>query len=242
MFGRRAMIRFAAMTACALLMGGCTSSISQKLGTLKNPYPILSDQTKNMKSDPLLADQFSVLKKAAGHTGAVSRDDMRKYLDAGFTLSKMYCEAFFRDADESQRRRQFGRSTTNDVGTALSAVLGLASAGEGVVTGVATGFGLADGVWRNYDDAFLVSPDLSNVQALVESAMINDEQRTQASDFTMPENYHQAQRLIIRHANHCSTLGMRSLLNGSASNQKKAIDQNTEEVKSSGIVSAGVLP
>jgi hypothetical protein len=195
-----------------------------------------------MEKDPLLADQFAVLRAAVGQTGPVGALQMREYLDAGFTLSTMYCEAFFRDADESQRRRRFGRSATNDVGTAMAAVLGLANAGEGVVTGVATGFGLADGLWRNYDDAFVVNPDLANVQSLVIAAQNNLEERTLASDFRAPDNYRQAQRIIMQHARLCSTLGMRRLLNASTEKQVKAIEENTTKVTSKGVVQAGVAP
>ncbi|MEL7447493.1 MAG: hypothetical protein AAGK02_17105, partial [Pseudomonadota bacterium] len=143
------------------------------------------------------------------------------------------CSEFFRDADESQRRRKYGRALTNDVGTAVSTVLGLANAGENIVTGVAAGVGLADSAWRNYDEAFVVSPDLSNVRTLVLTSQDLFRQRTLEK---LPTDYGTAQSVILRYAEECSTLGMKALLNKSTNAQETELkekigqeDESTDE-------------
>lgn len=90
-----------------------------------------------------------------------------RHAKAGFALSDYYCDTFFRRIARRTSERRFGRSATNDVGAAISAVLGFAKAGSNIVGGVATGFGLADGVIRAYDEIFTISPDLGNIQSLV---------------------------------------------------------------------------
>ena len=158
-------------------------------------------------------------------------DDKRKpeaittFLYAGFDLADEYCEIFFEDADESQRRRQYGRALWNDFGTAVSTILGLANAGEDIVTGTAAAVGLGDSAWRNYDDAFVVGPDLSNVYGLVnaEQELMRTNIRTQEA--RKPESFAQARRDIRNYARHCTHLGMRSLLSRAASQQQF----NTEE-------------
>ena len=158
-------------------------------------------------------------------------DDKRKpeaittFLYAGFDLADEYCEIFFEDADESQRRRQYGRALWNDFGTAVSTILGLANAGEDFVTGTAAAVGLGDSAWRNYDDAFVVGPDLSNVYGLVnaEQELMRTNIRTQEA--RKPESFAQARRDIRNYARHCTHLGMRSLLSRAASQQQF----NTEE-------------
>lgn len=156
---------------------------------------------------------------------------MREYIAAGFALSDIYCEAFFHSTDEAQRRRSFGRGLANDTGTAISTILGLASAGENVVTGVAAGFGLIDGTLRNYDDAFIVGPDLANVRSLVLVSQDNYRQLVLGSNVPYPKNYGSAQSVILRYANICSTLGMKSLLNLSTSEKAESIREKTDKSK-----------
>jgi len=229
----------------AVSLTGCAAVGNQfaALGTMKNPRPILSSPSGPVGQSarhPFVEANFNVLRKATrldGETASIhpydTSDDaenpvsMQDYLSAGFALSDMYCDEFFRDAEESQRRRRYGRAITNDVGTAMSTILGLANAGQNVVTGVAAGFGVGDSLWRNYDEAFVVSPDLSNVRSLVIAAQ--DVFRKKTFEADLPRSYSTAQSVILRYANQCSTLGMQSLLNQSASEQQQQLQAQVEE-------------
>lgn len=160
----------------------------------------------------------------------VGNDNMRRYLGAGFALSDIYCANFFSKTDEAYRRRRFGRTLTNDVGTAVSTVLGLAKAGENIVTGVAAAVGLADSAWRNYDDSFVVSTELSNVQSLVFAAQDNFRAYTLSATAKLPGDYGTAQSVILRYANICSFLGMKALLDQSAGDQRNTLNAYTRRL------------
>ncbi|HZG09476.1 MAG TPA: hypothetical protein VEZ70_10910 [Allosphingosinicella sp.] len=228
-----------AITAILTLsaLTGCTSGpISSSLGTLKNPWPVL-DKPSEVSQNAFVQRNYAVLLKAAGPESSgksVPESEMREYLSAGFALSDIYCDIFFRDADESQRRRKYGRGATNDVGTAITAVLGLANAGQSLVTGVATSFGLADNLWRNYDEAFVVGPSLANVRSLVLAAQDNFREVTLGARATNPltNDYGTAQSVILRYANLCSTLGMQDLLNRSADRQREQLNEKTQGERS----------
>jgi hypothetical protein len=227
------------ISAFGLILSGCTSlkTINDKLGTLKNPNQTLGDariKKERTKINPFVLANYSILLEGSKNLSKnnVESSEMRPYLDAGFALSDYYCESFFRDADESQRRRRFGRALTNDAGTVISTVLGLANAGQNVVTGVAAGFGFGDNIWRNYDDAFVVTPDLSNIQSLVLAAQNNFREKTTGKDakdkdLDLPRTYGKAQSVIMRYANLCSTLGMKSLLSQSADDQRTKLQDQT---------------
>lgn len=150
----------------------------------------------------------------------------RTYLFAGFDLADEYCAIYFEDADESQRRRKFGRALWNDLGTALSTVLGLANAGENWVAGAAAAAGLGDSSWRNYDDAFVVGPDLSAAYALVLTEQQLVRTKLYAEGAKMPETFYEAKGKIREYARHCTHLGMRSLLN------RAAVKENTVQRES----------
>jgi hypothetical protein len=221
------------LIGCALVLTGCKSAnLADRLGTMKNPYPIMerpSGETKFATVNPFILANYNVLLEATEGTAERRRldvetpEDMTKYLNAGFALSDIYCDHFFRDAEESQRRRRYGRAITNDVGTAMTTIMGLANAGQDLVTGTAAAFGFGDSLWRNYDEAFVVSPDLSNVKALVLAAQ--DVFRRDTFAGTLPTDYGKAQTVILRYADLCSTLGMQALLNQSANQQRTQLNE-----------------
>ena len=229
------------IAAIAIVLGGCAStSLNSALGTPKNPSAIFVDpRVEGKKTDDrlIVAPLYNVLLEASdqnNHTlkaDQISDTKMRRYLGAGFALSDIYCVRFFNKTDEAYRRRRFGRTLTNDVGTVMSTVLGLAKAGTNVVTGVAAGVGLADSSWRNYDDAFLISPELSNVQSLVFAAQDNFRARTLGKTADLPADYGTAQSVIQRYANLCSNLGMKALLDQSATKQRSDLNDDTEAAK-----------
>ncbi|MGY6636354.1 MAG: hypothetical protein ACXIUO_04395 [Erythrobacter sp.] len=207
-----------------------------RLDSMKNPSEVLRNpgNTKSKLVNPFVAANYNVLLSSLHNpsgdssviSGKVKEDKMKSFLDAGFALSDIYCAQFFRNVEETQRRRKFGRALTNDLGTALSTLLGLASAGQNVVTATATATGLADNAWRNYDEAFVVSADFSNVRALVVSAQKVFKYETSKA---LPPNYSAAYSVLLTYDEHCSTLGMQALLNQSVNQQKKLLQDSLSQ-------------
>ena len=169
-------------------------------------------------SDPNRVNPFrcvvfkTVVKKTPAAEGEVTVDSVHNHVKAGFALSDLYCSIFFRRIALHMSQRNFARSTSNDVGAAISAVLGLASAGGAVTGGIGAGFGLLDGEFRNYDNSFLVASDLPGLQNLVRRKQ--DEYRATVEK-QMPDDYYGANTTILNYANLCSFTGMRALLNKS---------------------------
>lgn len=134
-------------------------------------------------------------------------ENVKLHVRSGLALSDYFCTNFFDRISEHSGKRRFARNTTNDVGTMVSTVLGLASAGSGLTGGVGAGFGLLDSSWRNYDENFLVSADLPTLRRLVLS-----EQAKFRDTLVMPDNYPDATNVILRYADLCSFVGMKGLL------------------------------
>lgn len=224
---------------CAIALQGCTStSLNTALGTPKNPTPIFSDpQNKVQKDDQSLfiLGHYGVLleaieKTSLGYTIRVVPDDydMRRYLAAGYALADTYCSRYFAKTDEASRRRRFGRTLTNDVGTAASTIAGLANASKAAISGLAAVTGLSDSAWRNYDDSFVISPDLATVRSLVGSNQDNYRARTLSKDSELPADFGTAHSVIRKYAEICSHLGMKTLLEQSAKKEQAALDKQTE--------------
>jgi hypothetical protein len=136
--------------------------------------------------------------------------DVPRYLRAGLSLSDLYCDTYFRRISLHSSKRRFARSGINDVGAAVSAILGLASVTGAVTGGISAGFGVADGFIRNYDDTFLVASDLPGLQTKVRS---KQEEYRAALVAKTPDEYPDATTAIIRYANFCSFTGMRAMIN-----------------------------
>lgn len=140
----------------------------------------------------------------------VEQQHVSRHLRSGLALADLYCDDYFRRIAVRKQTRQFGRSTTNDMGTATSAALGLASAGSILTGGAGVLFGLMDGIYRNYDAAFVVEPDLGKMLDLVKTA--HSELR-EALEGRPPASFADANSAITAYAQLCSYAGMDELLN-----------------------------
>lgn len=226
-----------AIPSVALLISttACTSmNLNHALGTPKNPVSSFVDPKVNFQDDSeywFLRDKFEVLSQASLNPGAydVPEKQMRAYMAAGYSVSDFYCRRFFDKTDEAYRRRSFGRATTNDVGTVVQTVLGLANAGKSLITGVGAATGLSDSIWRHYDTAFLISADLGNVEGLVDAEKQNLRTRTLAKDAVLPSDWSTAQSAIMQYAKLCSFIGMQRLLNKSTTERTQELNKDTEE-------------
>ena len=154
--------------------------------------------------------------------------ELAHFTAAGFTLSDYYCDVFFRQTNQAARHRRFARNLNNDVGGVVATVLGLAKAGSGVVGGVAAGFSLADGSFRNYDEAFMVDADLAKLRRLVLSAQDNMKLAVQAKP---PTTVFAAESTILRYAGLCSFLGMQDLLNDSVAAKTASIEAENRRLQ-----------
>lgn len=222
-------MRHLLLLLAATTSSGCTTVRS--LQTDLSAKPVSSNATEaalmNVLAEAFEKDQYGIRKFRSEPSDA----GIKRFLTAGYALTDHYCDDFFRHTNSAKRRRQFGRGVTNDVGTAIQGVLGLV---VGVPVGVVSGVGLTTGAidksWRNYDESFVVAPDLQSVRALVLAAQ-DDFRRTtlntedtddkgQPRKKTLPTDYMTAQSSIIRYAGFCTFLGMQSLLTQSVDQQR----------------------
>lgn len=147
-------------------------------------------------------------------------DAVGHYLGSGFALSDLYCDNFFRRLSMRWSQRRFARDTTNDVGAAVSAVLGLTNVASPITGGIGAGFGLIDGTFRNYDEIFVVSPDLPGLQKLVRAERVKLKKEV-AEGNSYPAQYADAFAVIQRYSGLCSYVGMKALLNESMERQAR---------------------
>ena len=213
----------------AMLLTGCVSGSA--LSTDLSARPVPSPQTEDALIEVLAEslEQTGTRTDADGKSRPIMtfrepRDagEIKRYLAAGFALTDIYCDRFFRETNAAMRRRKFGRALTNDVGTAVGSVLGLiTSVPKAVVSGTSAVTGGLDSTWRNYEDSFVVSPELESIRSLVLAAQ--DDYRQQTYREAFPADYMTARSAVVRYAGLCSFLGMKALLN-------QSVDQRRNEL------------
>lgn len=224
-----------------ILPGCTTSSLNRSLGTPKNPTAVFVDAARDQTLEArFLRADYNLLLTAIDTNGAtisapVSPTAARAYIEAGFNLGDAYCDRFLNKTVESAQRRRYGRALTNDIGTGSNALLSVFGAGKDVIAAFAAAFGSADSAWRNYDEAFLISPELSNVHVLLRSAQGNFRERTLGKNATLPTTYSGAQTAIRDYARYCTNLGMRALINQSATEKASEIAKDTEKTRNPGV-------
>lgn len=199
----------------ALALAGCSPG---QLSTEMSAPPPDTRETEAVLAT-VLRESFDTTASPVTFRKDPAPAEVKRYLAAGFALTDIYCDRFFRSTNAAFRRRRFGRTVTNDVGTAIGTILGLVGGvSKGVLTGTSAVTGLADSTWRGFDDAFVVAPELQNVRALVLAAQ--DEHRRATYETDMPTDYMTARSAIVRYAGLCTFLGMQSLLTQSIDQQR----------------------
>lgn len=146
-----------------------------------------------------------------------------RFMDAGTTLSDVYCDEFFRSVNLSARKRQFSKGLTTDTSTLVAGVLNLVKAGSAALTASTVGFNAVNSSFRNYDESFMVDADLAKMRRLVLAAQ--DSMKLKFED-DPPRSIFSAESKVIRYAGLCSFLGMKDLLNDSIAAKTTAIEND----------------
>lgn len=157
---------------------------------------------------------------------------MISYLESGFGLTDLYCHRFFTVASQSAQKRVFQRDSFATLDTLVGAVMTAASAGETAMGIVNGGFGAIDSTYKNIDVAFLVAPDLGEVQKLVEAAQ-RDFRVNAFKDENRPRSYEAARRVIEDDAKLCSFTKMRKLVSDSVSSETRDLNASADAARPS---------
>ncbi len=170
--------------------------------------------------------------KAVDGSKLAGKSALADYLTAGFGLTDLYCKRFFSIASETQQNRVFGRNLTNGVDTLVGSILTLASAGDTAI-GITNGsFGLINGTLEGFDAAYLVGPDMPEVERLVKAEQTLFKETVFAKDGkSFPSSYAGARSVIESYAGICSFTGMRQLVAKSVADKTETLNQKVQETR-----------
>jgi hypothetical protein len=145
----------------------------------------------------------------------------------GKAFARTLCSDFFRRIARSYAHRQHARMQTNVAGGFLTGVMGLFDASSGVTGGTALAFASAESAFNNYDESYLITPNLGLMEALVKTT-----QREISREVDSHQNKLKSVSDVITHINEyvypCTYTGMQALLDESLNRKLTEFSQSDQ--------------
>ena len=162
------------------------------------------------------------------------------YLGTGITYSQLLCAAYFDRQVYAQAHRNFARSEMNLSAGLASTLLGLAQASTTGVAATGALFSFSEASFDAFDSAYLVSPELADLERLVREKLREEEvviYRKLHADTRLRwpdrvETLDQAERVLGDYIFHCTFNGMKLLLSSSVRKRSDDIEQNVRALQS----------
>jgi hypothetical protein len=238
------MPRLSLLGLLAVLLCGC----SQFRGDLRDKFalrsPLIHGETStDANRVPYIAAKAREF--AAAHQAAAARPTdplaISRYVGTGITYSQLLCADYFDRQVYAQAHRNFARSEMNLSAGLASTLLGLAKASATGVAATGALFSFTEASFDAFDGAYLVSPELADLERLVreklreEEVVIYRKLYADAASTRWPdrvETLDQAERVLGDYVFHCTFNGMKVLLAASIKNRSDAIGQNVRELQS----------
>lgn len=163
---------------------------------------------------------------------------VNKYIGTGVTYSQLLCKQYFDDLTLTKAHRDFAKSETNLTAGLASSLMGLAKASSATVAATGAMFSFTESSFDSYNEAYIVSPELSNIERLVKEKQKEEEiiiyKKMYAESGNWPdkiETLDQAERALGDYIFHCTVNGMKILLNSSIQKKTEDIEKNTNQIQ-----------
>lgn len=162
----------------AVLLCGC----SQFRGDLRDKFalrsPLIHGETStDANRVPYIAAKAREF--AAAHQAAAARPTdplaISRYVGTGITYSQLLCADYFDRQVYAQAHRNFARSEMNLSAGLASTLLGLAKASATGVAATGALFSFTEASFDAFDGAYLVSPELADLERLVREKLREEE-------------------------------------------------------------------
>ncbi len=142
----------------------------------------------------------------------------KNYLGAGVAVADLYCRAYFERLGEQRADQEALQGSVNITNGVTSAALGLAEASADTISLVSVSFSAIEALFGTLDAAYLVSPDIEQVEALVFSARDTLHSKIFADTSTI--TYFEAERRLAAYHQLCTFNGVTRLVNEAVASGK----------------------
>lgn len=247
------MPRLVVLGLLAVMLSGCShlrSDLRDKFA-LRSPL-IHGDASMGAEASPGAAPKVRTTYLEAkasdflqAHRDARAQTDARSlehYVGTGITYAQLLCADYFDRQVYAQAHRNFARSEMNLSAGLASTLLGLAKASTTGVAATGALFSFSEASFDAFDSAYLVSPELADLERLVREKLREEEvviYRKLHADTRLRwpdriESLDQAERVLGDYIFHCTFNGMKLLLSASVRKRSDDIEQNVRALQAGG--------
>lgn len=218
---------------CLVVLNGCGSLRPYDL----NPENVQQRQhvddlaTKNPGEQSNFVAQAGRFRQALQFSSGDPTDGSKAttYLEAGVTVSDLYCRRFFEVLGEQRADNEAARGAFNIADGVTAAALGLAEASADAVAGVSVGFSAIEALFENLDAAYLVSPEIDQVEALVFASRETLYNSIVAGGGAT--SYYDAERKLSAYHQLCTFNGVTRLVNEAVANGQPELQPTSSNAR-----------
>lgn len=148
--------------AIVTFVSGCQS--------IAPPAGVISDSTRVELERSFNSSLSTINTSLAAGKGSTDAQVAQNFIESGFGLADLQCKNYFKNLGLASQQYSFARKELGLAGGAVAGLQGLTGVSAKVVSITSSMFSFGTASAETYADAFLFSPDISGVQALVETA------------------------------------------------------------------------
>ncbi|MGE7992510.1 hypothetical protein ACQKPE_16015 [Pseudomonas sp. NPDC089554] len=167
------------------------------------------------------------------------KENIRPYVGSGIAYSNLICRDYFERLSLTKAHRDHAKKETNLVGGLTASLMGLAKASAGGIAATSAAFSFGSASFDAYDEAFLVSPNIAELEKLVQRKQEQVEiltYRKLDSTAKWPdgiESMDEADRALNSYIEICTPNGIRNLLTESIEEKKAKTVEKTKAINES---------
>lgn len=164
------------------------------------------------------------------------KENVRPYVGSGITYSDLICRDYFERLSLTKAHRDHAKKETNLVGGLTASLMGLAKASASGIAATSAAFSFGSASFDAYDEAFLVSPNIAELEKLVQRKQEQVEiliYRKLDSSAKWPdgiESMDEADRALNSYIEICTPNGIRNLLSESIEEKKSKTIEKTKTI------------
>lgn len=169
------------------------------------------------------------------------KENIRPYIGSGITYSDLICRDYFERLSLTKAHRDHAKTETNLVGGLTASLMGLAKASAGGIAATSAAFSFGSASFDAYDDAFLVSPKIAELENLVQRKQEQVEiiiYRKLDSNAKWPngiDSMDEADRALNSYIEICTPNGIRNLLTESIEEKKSKTAEKTKAINEAAV-------
>ena len=145
----------------------------------------------------------------------INKDEIyQKLFLSGTHYTQLMCTQYLNNLDYAQSNRSYTSQQVDIIGGTIAAALGLFSVPSAIVGGTSLGFSSFNSSLKAYENSYMLSPEIEQVEKLVREKMIETKLKyhNDKKEWKNINNLYETLSALEEYSYHCSQTGIKSLI------------------------------